>query len=456
MQGGDLGQQSVTQRGYAISSRAPAFAGAAVAALGLPALCFYLLLGDLAWSLKERTMPDLFKFQLREFSQDALLLNVLLGALPFAIAMLIGPVVGAWSDRTRTRLGRRIPFLLACAPLVSASMVGLAFSEQVGEALWSWAGSGLRRDYIVAWMCFCWTSYEIFTILANALFVALVNDTLPQRILGRFFGMFRIISLGIGVLFFWFVFGNDLPAVARPVMLAIAGAYLTGFLVMCQGVREPDYPPPTPAQKAGLQVLRGDDGTSPWFYVLLFLTLAIATICVLPVNINSYNAIGQFGVDRTDYGRAVAAAYSISIVLALPVGWLADRFHPLRVGYVALALYALCMLGAWQFVSGRLSFLVWFVVHGVLAGTFLTGTAALLPVMLPRARFSSLAALSGSVTAMLTVMFALGMGALLDANGNDFHVIFLVAGVLACLGTVCWHVLLVLHVRRLARAGQRS
>jgi len=221
-------------------------------------------------------------------------------------------------------------------------------------------------------------------------------------------------------------------------------------------VKEPDYPQPTPAQKASLQVLRGDDGTSPWFYMLLFVTLAVATICVLPVNINSYNAISQFGVDRTDYGRAVAAAYSISIVLAMPVGWLADRFHPLRVGFVALCLYALSMLGAWEFVDGRLSFLVWFVVHAVLAGTFLTGTAALLPVMLPRARFSSLAALSASITGLLTVFFTIEMGSLLDANGRDFHVMFLVAGLLAALGTAFWLVVLVLHKRRRAPTDQRS
>ncbi|MTW14226.1 MFS transporter [Pseudoduganella eburnea] len=452
-----MGQHSVMRRDCTEARGAPAIAVAAVS-LGLPALFFFLLLGDLAWSLKERALPDLFKFQLREFSQDATLLNVLFGALPSAIAMFIGPVVGAWSDRTRTRFGRRIPFLLACAPLVSASMVGLAFSEPLGDALWQWAGAsaGMRGRYIVACMCFFWTFYEIFTVLANALFIALVNDTVPQRIMGRFFGMFRIISLGVGVAFFYFVFGNELPAVARPVMLAIAAAYLAGFLALCKGVREPQYPPPTPAQRASLQVLRGDDGTSPWFYVLLFVTLAIATICVLPVNINSYNAISQFGVDRTDYGRAVAAAYSISIVLAMPVGWLADRFHPLRVGFVTLVLYALSMLGAWEFVAGRMSFLVWFVVHAVLAGTFLTGTAALLPRLLPRTRFSSLAALSASITGLLTVFFTIELGALLDANGRDFHVIFLVAGLLASLGSAFWFVVLVLHRRRQAPADQRS
>ena len=344
-----MGQRSALHREQSEPRGTPAIAAAAIS-FGLPALFFFLLVGDLGWSLKERALPDLFKFHLREFSQDTVLLNVLFGALPSSIAMFIGPVVGAWSDRTRTRVGRRIPFLLVCAPIVSASMVGLAFSVPLGEALWQWAGAaaGLRERYIVACLCFFWTLCEIFTVLANALFVALINDTVPKQILGRFFGMFRIISLGVGVAFFYFVFGNELPSVARVVMLAITAAYLAGFLAMCKGVKESPYPLPTPAQKASLQVLRGDDGTSPWFYVLLFVTLAVATICVLPVNINSYNAISQFGVDRSDYGRAVAAAYCISIVLAMPVGWLADRFHPLRVGFVTLGLYALSMLGAPQ------------------------------------------------------------------------------------------------------------
>lgn len=445
-----MGRESIKRRIDLDALRAPAIAAAA----GLPLLFCFLLLGDLGWSLKERAVPDLFKVQLREFSQDTVLLNILFGAAPALIAMLLGPAVGAWSDRTRTRLGRRIPFLLVCAPLVSASMVGLAYSQPLGELLWRLAGAapGMRERYVVATMCAFWTVYELFTVLANALFVALVNDTVPLRILGRFFGAFRIVSLGVGVAFFYFVFDNDLPAVVRPVMLTVAAAYLAGFLVLCKGVREPAYPPPEAPAGAvpglGLGTLRAEGEAAPWFYLLLFATLGIATICVLPVNINSYNAIGQFGVDRSDYGRAVAAAYSISIVLAMPVGWLADRFHPLRVGYVALGLYALCMLGAWLLVSGRLSFLIWFVVHAVLAGTFLTGTAALLPALLPRARFSSLAALSASMTALLTVVFTVGMGALLDWNGHDFHVIFLAAGLLAALGTASWRLLLAMHERR--------
>lgn len=397
----------------------------------------FLLLGDLAWALKERAVQELVKAQLREFSQNPVLLNVLFGALPALLALLVGPPVGAWSDRTRTRLGRRIPFLLAGAPLLAGSLAGLAYSEPLADAVLALAGidPSWRRQAVVGCMAVFWLLFELFSITGNALFIALINDTVPHALLGRFFGLFRIVSLGVGAAFFYVVFGNDLPAVARQVMLAIAAAYLAGFAVLCAGVREPPYPPPA----AALGRLRAQDGEAPWFYVLLFAALAMATICLLPVNINSYNAIGQFGVDRTSFGHAVAVTYCISIVLALPLGWLADRVHPLRVGFVALGLYALCMLGAWFFVVGRTSFLVWFVVHGVLSGAFLTGTAALLPSLLPRARFSELAAFATSITALLTMVFTLGMGAVLDWSGRDFRLIFLAAGLVALAGAGLWY-----------------
>ncbi|KQW93635.1 hypothetical protein ASC94_13595 [Massilia sp. Root418] len=418
-------------------------------------LCFFLLMGDLAWSLKERAVQEVVKAQLREFSQHPVLLNVLFGALPALLSLLFGPLVGAWSDRTRTRLGRRIPFLLCGAPLLSGSLVGLAYSEALADASLAWFGidAAYRREAVIACMGVFWALFELFSITGNALFIALVNDTVPKPLLGRFFGLFRIVSLAVGAAFFYVVFGNDLPSVARQVMLAIAGVYLVGFAILCAFVREPDCPPPSALAAApGLGRLRAPGDDAPWFYVLLFAALGMATTSLLPVNINSYNAISQFGVDRNSFGHAVALTYCISIVLALPLGWLADRVHPLRVGFAALALYALCMLGAWFLVVGRTSFLVWFVVHGVLAGAFLTGTAALLPALLPRARFSELAAFSASATALLAMVFTLAMGAALDWSGRDFRLIFLAAGLVALAGACLWYCVL----RLFRRAGFRS
>jgi MFS family permease len=385
---------------------------------GLIVLCALLLLGDLGWALRERAVQELFKVQLLRFSQDAIVLNVLLGALPALVALSVGPVIGAWSDRARTRHGRRIPFIFGTVVVTALAMAGMAFAD------------GL------ATLAGCWIVFEMATIVGNPLFVALITDTVPHHVVGRFFGAFRIVSLATGAGFFFTWFGNDLLHVFRPLLLSITAIYVACMLVVCWRVREPAYPPPAP--RARWHPVQPGDGRWAW----LFGGVALGAVAVLPININAINASAQFGVDAAGFGGAIALTYTISLLLAWPLGSLADRYHPLRLGGVILVLYMVAMLLAWRLVDGRQSFLFALVVHGVLSGAFLSGTAALLPVLLPRERFSQLAAVSASVTALFTMIATTALGALLDASGRDFHLLYLAGAVVAGAGAGVWCVLL--------------
>ncbi|MFS2007681.1 MFS transporter [Duganella sp. CT11-25] len=417
---------------------------AAAGAMPVLALFGFLLLGDLAWSLKERTVQELAKVQLFVFSQNTLLLNALFGVIPALVVMAAGPTIGAWSDRTRSRYGRRIPFLLVNAPLVFLAMLALAHSNDIGLAAARLLNlpQQAQPTVLLTSMAACWTVFEIFTIFGNAIFMALINDTVPRPILGRFFGLFRIISLAVGALFFYYVYGNAAPEQWQPLLLLIGAVYLLGFLVLCWGVREPSYPPP-PAMPESLRLARLRDLAGPgkpWFYLSLFVAIGLGTASAYPVNINSFNARVQFGVSQAAFGEAIAYTYAISIMLAWPLGWLADRCHPLKLGFILLTLYAASMLAALLLVDGRTSFLCWYVVHGVLAGCFLTATASLLPVLLPAERFSQLAALSASITALTTVIATLAMGVVLSYTEHEFHLMFLGGALLAAGGALVWSV----------------
>jgi MFS family permease len=421
--------------------------------LSLLPLYFFLLMGDLAWSLKERAVQEVVKAQLREFSQNPVLLNVLFGALPAMLSLLFGPLVGAWSDRTRTRLGRRIPFLLCGAPLIAASLVGLAYSEALADAVVAWFGidPAFRRETVIACMGAFWALFELLSITSNALFIALVNDTVPKPMLGRFFGLFRIVSLTVGAGFFYFVFRAPLAEMIRPALLAVGAVYVGGFLLLCWRIREPAAGDPAAGDPAA-----GDPAAAPavasavapavapaaaataGHYGYLFLGLALAALAHLLINVNAYNARAQFGVGLADYGAAIAATYAVSILLALPLGWLSDHVHPLYLGMGALAAHAVAMLAAALLVNGHDSFLVALVLHGVLSGAFLSGTAALLPALLPRSRFSELATLSASISSLLTVIGSVAMGVVLDAGGRDYHWSFLGGGLAATAGCLVW------------------
>lgn len=384
----------------------------------LVVLCALLLIGDLGWSLRERSVQELFKLHLLGYSQDATLLNLLIGAIPALIALSLGPAIGAWSDRTRSRWGRRIPFVLATAAISGAAMVGMACSTSL------------------AMLALCWTAFEMAAIVGNPLFMALINDTVPRPVLGRFFGLFRIVSLATGAGFFALFFRNDLVLVFQPLLLFVAAVYLGCMLLVCFRVREPE--PMARSENPPGRSLR--DGDSQW--IPLFAAIALGAVMVLPININALYACAQFGADAGDFGTAIALTYAISTLLAWPMGWLADRYHPLRVGAVVLALYAFSMLVAWRVVEGRESFLAALVTHGVLAGCFITGTVSLLPALLPRERFSQLAAMSASLTALFVALSTLGLGALLDAVGRDYRLLYPAGALAAGCGVLLWRSLL--------------
>src|SRR5436189_2619180 len=51
------------------------------------------------------------------------------------LALLLVPLVGTLSDGTRSRFGRRVPFLLAALPLTALAVGAIPFAERFGLAM---------------------------------------------------------------------------------------------------------------------------------------------------------------------------------------------------------------------------------------------------------------------------------------------------------------------------------
>ncbi len=76
--------------------------------------------------------PPLMTFKVRQLAPD--LPNTTLGILGFIgllVAMAVQPIVGVFSDRAKTKLGRRLPFLIGGAVLIAASLFLLALAPDL-------------------------------------------------------------------------------------------------------------------------------------------------------------------------------------------------------------------------------------------------------------------------------------------------------------------------------------
>jgi hypothetical protein len=291
--------------------------------------------------------------------------------------------------------------------------------------------------------------------MAVGLFGGLVNDVVPQSVIGRFFGLFRALSLIAGMLFNFYLLGTAQTAYVW-IFVGFGVLYGAGFTLMCLMVKEGEYPPCVTVESAmesgfffAAKTYFRESFGNP-YYLCFFAASAFAGIAFGPVNLFSIFYATSVGMDTAIYGKCLALTYVISLVLAYPLGALADRFHPLRLCLMIMGLYLVISLWGGCFAHSVWTFGAALVAHGVIAGAYFTVSASLGQRLLPNARFAELSSAGGMLFSLLFIVLGPAMGCLLDHTGHNYVYTFF-AG--ACLSFLALLLLIAVHRRFMALGG---
>ncbi len=405
----------------------------------------WLLGGDFLENMRERGMAPVIQLLLKRFEASNLLIGLLLGSLPTAVALLLNPIISMVSDRHRGRWGRRIPFIAIPLPFTVLAMIGLAFAPTLGTLLHTSLGDSSpgANTCVIGVFFVMWTIYELTSVLSGAVFGGLVNDVVPQAVIGRFYGLFRASSLLAGILFNYFLLGGA-EEYYFWLLITMAALVGLGHGLICWKVKEGTYPQPEPlapgarlAFFAGVATYIRECFAQP-FYLLFFAARTFGALAFSPLNAFSIFYAKSIGLGMDVYGKYVALTYAISIIITYTIGSLADRFHPLRLGILFMATYALFAFSGWIFAVDTSSFLWFFVIHGVLSGAYFTGTASLGQRILPRDRFAQFASAGGMFTSVGVMFMTPFAGFIIDATGQNYRYTFLMNGVLSFVALVCF------------------
>jgi MFS family permease len=427
---------------------------------GLIVLFCWLLWGDFAWSMKERSIFPVVQLLLKKFDASDMVAGLLMGSLPQGIAMILSPIVAYKSDRHRGRWGRRIPFLLIPTPIAALSMIGLAFSPMLGGRLHLALGMhspGLNPSILILLGLF-WTLFEFATITANSVFGGLVNDVVPHAVIGRFYGMFRALSLIAGMIFFFWLVGMA-ETYYRWIFFGVAALYGIGFTIMCMKVKEGEYPPPppeTPGNAGGFfsaAKVYFRDCFSHTYYIWFFAVVALSSTSFLAINLFSVFFAKSIHMDVRTYGKCIGLTYFISLGLSYALGSLVDRFHPLRVGLATQVLYGAATLWGGLFARDARTFAIALVAHGVLSGAWMTATAALGQMLLPKAEFAQFTSAAVIVTCLGTIIIGPALGGFLDYSQHVYRYTYLASFGLTVLGLGAGFVL---HSKFMALGGPKN
>ena len=406
---------------------------------GLVILFCWLLMGDFAWSLKERSVYTIIQLMFKNFGASDTLNSLFMGAMPCLIGLIIGPSIGYCSDRHRGRWGRRIPYLVITTPIAALSMVGLALSPDLGQLCHNLLGghSPGVNNLVISFLAFFWVVFEVGTITANGIFIALINDVVPHQYLGRFFGLFRAFSLIAGIIFNMWLIGKAEEHFMW-IFIGFSIIYGVGFLLMSVKVKEGEYPMPEPKGEhdspfAGISTYFKECFAKP-YYLWIFIASTIAGMAFVPVNLFNVFYAKSLDISMTDFGRFMAVTFVVSLALSWYLGTLADRFHPLRLAIATLFIYAITSLLSGIFIQGKVTYGIALITHCVISGIFYTGTASLAQRLYPQSRFAQFCSAGGIIGSLAGIVITPLIGKILDMSNHAYSWTYFMGAILSALG----------------------
>lgn len=419
---------------------------------GLFIMFFWMLWGDLVFTLMESVVPSSMPLQLERLGVEKKWIGFMMVTLTSMINLPMVPLISFRSDRTRSRMGRRIPYIMATIPFVCAALLLMGHTDSLG----AWVTSsdigskvGLSpAATITAMMAVLIVVWDFSNVFVNSVFWYLFADVIPKAYMGRFMAAFRLVGAGAGALFQAFVFGR-LETNTREIYIGAAVLYLVGFGLMCWRVKEGQYPPPSDVAEGSSWLTRFVDGIKLYFkecfthplYLAFFVsksTWAMSNACNL-YKIFFYKK--HVGLTLDQMGKVGSVMGIIGFCIIFPMGWLVDKIHPMR----ALIL-ATCFIIPATF-AGYFIDSLWFYIAVAAAtmpfvGLFDSADMPLMVQLLPRAQYGQFASANSMMRSLTMMIFGFLGGWFVDwatttYGDRGYALTFLWQGTFQVVGLIC-------------------
>jgi MFS family permease len=345
-----------------------------------------------------------------DFSDSSIVIGLLIGGEGL-IALWLPLVVGSWSDRLRTPLGSRLPFILAATPVLVLALAVLGFVDTIAEA------AVVVAIFFVGYF----VAYEPY----RALYPDLVDDAIAGRAQSSqaiFRGLGTFLALvGGGLLI---SISDPLPFIATAVIVA---ASLGAFCLAGVRYRRRERPVHDEAMSEVVRrvadIVRGHRALQAFLVANALWELALSALKTFVV----LYVTKTLGLSLAGSSLAIGAAATVVLVGALVSGKLGDSLGRARVMRGALVVYGLGLLI--PFVST----VPWIVALAAPLVAFGGGVTmslpyALLMPMMPRGAHGAVTGLYSLSRGVGTSLGPLLAGVAIQAAGGDYRWTWLVCG----------------------------
>ncbi len=354
-------------------------------------------------------------------------------------AFFIQPIMGAVSDRTYTRIGRRMPYILIFAPIAVLAFLIIPLAPQMIPPELNGQVEQLKGPFTLFLI-----SLGVM-LLAMAVFrtpvIALMPDLVPSPLRSKANGVINLMGGLGGVLAF--LIGGMLYKLYRPLPFWFGGlATLLAVGLLFWKVKEPRELVESAARREeGLGVFRGLRDIPPEnVRSLVLLILAIFFWFV------GYNAIETFfssygvatlGVSESTASMILSVAYITFIAFSIPSGIIATRIGRKRTILIGLAAFTVLLVVA--FFTPIVPVVIGLLALGGLAWSLVNINSLPMVVDISTSEevlgtYTGLYYVAGTLAAVVGPILN---GWVIDLTGRNYNMIFLVTPAFFVLAILC-------------------
>lgn len=394
----------------------------------------WLLWGDFAFTFFESIFGRFMPLYLKELNASNMLIGVATGSFAGLVNVLFLPNISQWSDRFRSRLGRRIPFLLVVSPLTMFSLLAIGFAPEMGAWLHQhvtsgWAPRLTNSTLLLSLICLFTVAFHFFNMILVNSYNWLLRDVVPQVLMSRFLSWFRIVGTVASVLFLWYVFPTMISH-RQVTFFSIGIFYITAFMLMCWKVREGEYPEPEPRASDGSVLKTFGAYFRDGFSIPLYRNFFIAYVLVVIATGSAGSFLTLYarhiiGLEMVEMGRIYAYAALLSAVAYAPMGWLCEKMSAMRVALASLVALLVGAVLAYFLVGDKTSWLIYSLLWAIPTIGWGLGTLALSMQLFPEKAFGQFSSGMNVFGCGGLILGNCLIGEFMDITVSNYRLVFL-------------------------------
>ena len=387
--------------------------------------------------------------------------------LPPLMGMIVQPLIGKWSDRTWTRMGRRKPYLIVGAIVAVLVMLFLPNAGSLHFSARLFLGLNMAMWFGLFSLIFLDTSINVAMQPFKMMVGDMVNEeqkTTAYSIQSFLCNAGSLVGYLFPIFFTWIGIANEAPEGVVPdsvIYSFYCGAAILILCVLYTFLRVKEMPPKEYAEFHGIDLQKQEAKSDKGLIRLLaeapktFWTVGLvqffcwAAFLYMWTYTNGAVAVNCWGVDMSAENAAASAGYQaagnwVGVLFAVQaVGsilWASvlPRFKNIKVGYVVSLLIGAIGFASAMFIHNQYALFVSFFLIGFAWAAMLALPFTLLTNALEGSPYmGSYLGLFNCTICLPQIVAAATGGLVLSLLGGSQPAMLLAAGVFLVLGAVC-------------------